>query len=52
VTVPTHGNLWDVGMNNTLELEITKVDSPYISPSKIPSVTHLSRVKLNLPARR
>jgi hypothetical protein len=52
ITIPTYGNVWQADMNDILELEITNVDSPYIAPSKIPSITHLSNVKLNLPVRR
>jgi hypothetical protein len=34
-----------------LQLEITNVDSPYLAPSRIPSVTQISDVRLELPIR-
>ena len=51
VTIVTYGNLWQVAAPNTLRLEITNVDSPYITPSRIPSVTEISKVRLDLPTR-
>ena len=38
-------------ISDTLRLEITNVDSPYIAPSRIPSVTELSKVSLDIPTR-
>jgi hypothetical protein len=51
VTIPTYGNLWRAEANHQLRLEVTNVDSPYISPSKVPSVTEISRVRLKIPVR-
>ena len=51
VTIPTYGNLWQVDAGDRIQLEITNVDSPYISPSRVPSVTRIDRVKLNVPVR-
>jgi len=51
VSVPTYGNLWQIPAGHVLRLEITNVDSPYIAPSKIPSVTEVSAVSLALPVR-
>ena len=51
VTIVTYGNLWQVAASNTLRLEITNVDSPYIAPSRIPSVTEISKVRLDIPIR-
>jgi predicted acyl esterase len=51
ITIVTYGNVWQAAMADTLRLEITNVDSPYITPSRIPSVTELSKVTLDLPTR-
>ena len=51
VTIPTYGNLWRAEVNHRLRLEISNLDSPYISPSKIPSVTAISDVTLEVPIR-
>jgi pimeloyl-ACP methyl ester carboxylesterase len=51
VTIVTYGNLWHAAPSNTLRLEITNVDSPYVTPSRIPSVTEISKVRLNVPFR-
>jgi len=51
VTIPTYGNLWQVDAGDRIQLEITNVDSPYISPSRVPSVTRIDRVKLDVPIR-
>jgi predicted acyl esterase len=51
VTIPTYGNLWQAPRDHQLRLEITNVDSPYIRPSLIPSVTTIRRVRLQIPVR-
>ena len=51
ITIPTYGNVWSAAADHVLRLEITNLDSPYIAPSKIPSVTEISHVTLNLPLR-
>jgi hypothetical protein len=51
VTIPTYGNVWEAAPDHVLQLEITNVDSPYLTPSRIPSVTQVSRVRLELPVR-
>lgn len=51
VTIPTYGNLWIAPVNHRLRLEISNLDSPYISPSKTPSVTAISDVTLDVPIR-
>jgi pimeloyl-ACP methyl ester carboxylesterase len=51
VTIPTYGNLWQAPRDHLLRLEITNVDSPYIRPSLVPSVTVVRRVQLQLPVR-
>ena len=51
VTIPTYGNLWEARRNHTLRLEITNLDSPYLAPSRVPSVTQIDQVRLDLPTR-
>jgi len=34
-----------------VRLEITNVDTPYLAPSKVPSVTVVSGVALEVPVR-
>jgi hypothetical protein len=51
VTIPTAGNLWRMGPNRLLQLEITNVDAPYIAPSRVPSATQISEVTLTIPVR-
>ena len=52
VTIPTYGNVWQALGDHLLRLEITNVDAPYIAPSRVPSVTTISRVRLDLPVRQ
>ncbi|HEX6348329.1 MAG TPA: alpha/beta fold hydrolase [Candidatus Dormibacteraeota bacterium] len=51
LTLTAYGNLWQLPAGDTLLIELTNVDSPYISPSKIPSVTTLSGLDAVIPAR-
>ena len=51
VTIPTLGNLWQAAAGHTLRLEITNLDSPYITPSRVPSTTGIPNVRLELPTR-
>jgi ABC-2 type transport system ATP-binding protein len=51
VTIPTYGNLWRAEAGHTLRMELTNVDAPYITPSRVPSVTVVSRVSLDVPVR-
>ena len=51
VTIPTYGNLWRVEAGHTLRLELTNVDSPYITPSRLPSETTVRGVRLVVPMR-
>jgi hypothetical protein len=51
VTVATYGNLMQIDQGDTLRLEITNVDSPYITPSRVPSVSLVSDVSLQVPIR-
>ena len=52
VTITSYGNLWQADPADVLRLEITNVDSPYIEPSRVPSVTRLGRVEIEIPVRR
>jgi ABC-2 type transport system ATP-binding protein len=51
ITIPTFGNLWEAPQDHLLQLEITNVDSPYFKPSMVPSVTRITRVRLEVPVR-
>ena len=52
MTITSYGNLWQADPADVLRLEITNVDSPYIEPSRVPSVTRLGRVEIEIPVRR
>jgi hypothetical protein len=51
VTIPTYGNLWRAEAGHALRLELTNVDSPYLTPSRVPSATTVSSVRLDVPVR-
>ena len=51
VTIPTYGNLWRAEPGSLLRLELTNVDSPYLAPSRVPSSTVVSGVRLEMPVR-
>jgi pimeloyl-ACP methyl ester carboxylesterase len=51
IVIPTYGNYWRVPASHTIRLEVSNVDSPYITPSREPSTTIISSVKLELPIR-
>jgi hypothetical protein len=51
VKLLTYGNLWEIGTDDLVQLELTNVDNPYITPSRIPSVTTVRDVKLTVPIR-
>ena len=51
VGIPTYGNFWRAEPGHTLRLELTNVDSPYITPSRVPSATIVSNVRLEIPVR-
>jgi hypothetical protein len=51
LTIPTYGNLWRVSADHTIRIELTNLDSPYISPSKVPSATTVSGVSVEMPLR-
>jgi ABC-2 type transport system ATP-binding protein len=51
VTIPTYGNLWRAEADHTLRLELTNVDSPYLTPSRVPSATTVTSVRLDVPVR-
>ena len=51
VRIAAYGNLMEIAGGDTLRLEISNVDSPYIAPSRVPSVTRVSNVSLMVPVR-
>ena len=51
IVIPTYGNLWRVQGDAVLRVEITNLDSPYITPSRVPSATTISGVRLEVPIR-
>ena len=51
VVIPTYGNLWMAYADHRLRLEITNIDSPYLTPSRIPSATIVSNISLSIPVR-
>jgi predicted acyl esterase len=51
VVINTYGNYWRAEAGHTLRVELTNVDSPYISPSKVPSTTIVTNVRLDIPIR-
>ena len=51
LTIPTYGNLWRLPADHTLRIELTNLDSPYIAPSRVPSVTTVSNVAVEIPIR-
>jgi ABC-2 type transport system ATP-binding protein len=51
VLIVTYGNLWKIPATHRLRLELSNLDSPYISPSRVPSVTTVTNVRLEVPVR-
>jgi hypothetical protein len=51
IVIPTYGNVWEAPPDHTLRLEITNLDSPYLAPSRVPSLTQISAVRLEVPTR-
>jgi ABC-2 type transport system ATP-binding protein len=51
IEIPTYGNFWAVASGHTIRLEISNVDSPYITPSREPSSTVINEVTLRIPLR-
>jgi pimeloyl-ACP methyl ester carboxylesterase len=52
VSIQTYGNLWNTDPSHTIRLEISNIDSPYLTPSKVVlSETTISHVSLILPMR-
>ena len=49
IVIPTYGNFWLVPHGHTIRLEISNVDSPYITPSREPSTTLINAVHLRIP---
>lgn len=51
VELRTYGNLGQVGAADSVQVELTNVDSPYLTPSRVPSVTTLHDLALSVPVR-
>jgi hypothetical protein len=51
IVIPTYGNYWRVAANDNVRLEISNVDSPYLTPSREPSTTTIKSVRLDVPIR-
>jgi len=51
IVIPTYGNYWRVPAADKIRLEISNVDSPYLTPSREPSTTVISRARLDIPIR-
>ena len=51
LTIPTYGNLWRVPADHTVRIELTNIDSPYITPSRVASATTISNVSVEIPLR-
>ena len=51
LTIPTYGNLWRVPADHTVQFELTNLDTPYIAPSRVPSVTTVLNVSVEIPIR-
>ena len=51
IVIPTYGNFWLIPAGHTLRLEISNVDSPYLTPSREPSTTIINAVHLRIPTR-
>ena len=51
IVIPTYGNYWVVPAGHAVRLEISNVDSPYITPSREPSSTIITAVHLRIPTR-
>lgn len=51
VSILTYGNYWRAPAGHTIRVELTNVDSPYITPSRVPSATTITGVSLTVPAR-
>jgi len=51
IVIPTYGNFWVVPQGHTVRLEISNVDSPYLTPSREPSSTIINAVHLHIPTR-
>ena len=51
VAITTNGNLWRVSADHAIRFELTNLDTPYITPSRVPSVTTVSNVSVEIPIR-
>ena len=51
VVITGFGNVWQFGDKDTLKLEISNVNSASFEPSKVPSVTTITNLGLDVPVR-
>ncbi|HJP58407.1 MAG TPA: hypothetical protein VJ865_00340, partial [Gemmatimonadaceae bacterium] len=51
IVIPTYGNYYRVPADDKIRVEISNVDSPYLTPSREPSTTTVSTVRLDIPVR-
>jgi hypothetical protein len=49
IEIPTYGNRWMVASGHRIRLELSNVDSPYITPSREPSATVIKKITLRIP---
>ena len=49
IVIPTYGNFWYLPTGHKLVLELSNVDSPYITPSREPSQTTIFKATLTVP---
>ena len=52
VAITGFGNVWQFGDKDTLWLEVSNVDRPYLEPSIVPSATTITDLSLYVPVRR
>lgn len=51
VSILTYGNYWRAPDGHVVRVELSNVDSPYITPSRVPSQTTVTGVRLEIPVR-
>ena len=51
VSILTYGNYWRAPDGHVIRVELSNVDSPYITPSRVPSQTTVTGVRLEIPVR-
>ena len=51
VAILTYGNYWRAPDGHVIRIELSNVDTPYITPSRVPSQTTVTNVRLEVPVR-